>query len=216
MAASRKILGYRYNHFQHKFYDSSIIIIIMVIITLHLAPSSRQILVVVRGHLPAQHYNSTTTTEMRKSQHIKCNYLFQPQKHWDCIHGHQHEPDEDVYLSSSSCWRITYNVREACFLTLQGNCLYLSIMLILDINKIFWAYLFLSWSGKDVYKSLKLIPDIGIGIPFLHLKDLARMPYIFPYTPFIYNNSEESGRSTPNDLINSIFQLNWFKQQIFL
>ena len=56
-----------------------------------------------------------------------------------------------------------------------------------------------------MYKSLKLIPDIGIGIPFLHLKDLARMPYIFPYTPFIYNNSEESGRSTPNDLINSIF-----------
>ena len=72
-------------------------------------------------------------------------------------------------------------------------------------KRFFWAYLFLSWFGNDVYKSLKLIPDIGIGIPFLHLKDLARMPYIFPYTPFIYNNSEESGRSTPNDLINSIF-----------
>ena len=115
MAASRKILGYRYNHFQHKFYYSSIIIIIMAIITLHLASSSRQILVVVRGHLPAQHYNSTTTTEMRKSQHIKYNDLFQPQKHWDCIHGHQHEPDEDVYLSFSSCWRIRYIVGEQVF-----------------------------------------------------------------------------------------------------
>ena len=115
MAASRKILGYRYNHFQHKFYYSSIIIIIMAIITLHLASSSRQILVVVRGHLPAQHYNSTTTTEMRKSQHIKYNYLFQPQKHWDCIHGHLQEPDEDVYLSFSSCWRIRYNVGEQVF-----------------------------------------------------------------------------------------------------
>ena len=190
----------------------------MAIITLHLASSSRQILVVVRGHLPAQHYNSTTTTEMRKSQHIKYNYLFQPQKHWDCIHGHQHEPDEDVYLSSSSCWRIRYNRGEQVFWHSKEIASISPVhsekkkSIILLLEKIFLS----SWFGKDVYKSLKLIPDIGIGIPFLHLKDVARMPYIFPDTPFIYNNSEESGRSTPNDLINSIFQLNWFKQQIFL
>ena len=192
MAASRKILGYRYNHFQHKFYYSSIIIIIMVLITLHLAPSSRQILVVVRGHLPAQHYNSTTTTEMRKSQHIKCNYLFQPQKHWDCIHGHQHEPDEDVYLSFSSCWHIKdiiweeqvfWHSKEIASISPVHSEKKKSIILLLE--KIFWAYLILSWFGKDVYKSLKLIPDIGIGIPSLHLKVWLTC-HIFAHTTSIY------------------------------
>ena len=190
-----------------------VLTITMVIITLHRQPGLLwQILVVVRGHLAAQHNNSTTTTVMRKSQHIKCVITYFTHKNIEIVFKSFNMSQTKMFtyplqVAGDFMWgeQVFWHFKEIAFISPVHSEKKKTWCWFWTPTRFIWVYLFLSWFGKDVYKSLELIPDIGIGIPFLHLKDLAHISYIFPYTPFIYKNSEESGRSTPDDLINSIF-----------
>ena len=117
MAASRKILGYRYNHFQHKFYYSSIIIIIMATITLHLASSSSRYWlwseatflhnnIIQQQQLKWGSLNLFSTITCFNHKNIEIVFMDISMSQTKTF---------IVYLSFSSCWRIRYNVREQVF-----------------------------------------------------------------------------------------------------